>query len=117
MSTYLAKVVSRVQVGNFLRLAQRVRLNHAGSPLPRARAEEWRGKGRAHLMILRMVQLRPIYSGRKEKHPAASYTPHLLYDVKGVSNFPLGTNHVSILVRVLYQRIRDGQYLVFRQLF
>lgn len=35
--THLAKVVTGVEVGNFLRLAQRVGLNHAGSPLPRAR--------------------------------------------------------------------------------
>lgn len=34
--------------------------------------------------------------------------PHLLDDVEGVADLPLGTNHVSILVRVLHQRIRDG---------
>lgn len=43
-------------------------------------------------------------------------TTHLLDDVKGISDLPLGANYVTILVGVLHQGIRDGEYLVFRQL-
>lgn len=38
----------------------------------------------------------------------------LLDDVEGVSDLPLSTNHVSILVRVLYQCVGDRQNLVLR---
>lgn len=42
--------------------------------------------------------------------------PHLLDDVEGVSDLPLITNHVSILIRVLDQCVGNRQYLVLRQL-
>lgn len=42
--------------------------------------------------------------------------PHLLDDVEGIPNLPLGTNYLSVLVRVLHESVGDCQYLVLRQL-